>query len=132
MSRIPFGSKKYQRGIANLIYDGVFETAFPLHDGSAEWTNEGPLNDRQVKIITEIFNNQFFFLQLLAKYWSNLKCWYKEQPLDLIERYFGPEAAFYFAFLGFYNKMLVSASIAGIIFLILGVVSFHRSFVQKM
>lgn len=45
-----FGPNIVDFGISDLYKKDVFETAFPLHDGNWEWTNQGPLNDRQVKI----------------------------------------------------------------------------------
>nr|CAI5850015.1 unnamed protein product [Callosobruchus analis] len=79
----------------------------PIHDGGHEWTETGHLNDRQ----------------LLARYWGNAKCWYKCQPLHTIERYFGTEYAFYFAWLGFYIKMLIPATALGVICVIFGAVT---------
>jgi uncharacterized membrane protein (UPF0182 family) len=52
---------------------------------------------------------------MLLKYWANFSVWYKEQPLNLIEKYYGTEVAFYFAWLGFYNKMLIPATVVGVI-----------------
>ncbi|CAH1967963.1 unnamed protein product [Acanthoscelides obtectus] len=71
----------------------------PIHDGEHKWTETGRLNDRQ----------------LLARYWGSTKCWYKCQPHHTIERYFGTEYAFYFAWLGFYIKMLIPAAALGLI-----------------
>ncbi|RZC33898.1 anoctamin-5-like [Asbolus verrucosus] len=111
-----FGEEKQEYGIDKLLRTQVFESAYPLHDGPFEWTEEGPLNDRQ----------------LLKKYWSSMKCWYKQQPLDLIERYYGPETAFYFAWLGFYNKMLIPASAIGFLCFLLGTLIFIPSFDQRI
>ncbi|CAK9298490.1 unnamed protein product [Gordionus sp. m RMFG-2023] len=38
---------------------------------------------------------------------------YKEQPIGLIRKYFGEKIAIYFAWLGFYTKMLVPAALFG-------------------
>lgn len=35
----------------DLLRKGVFQTAYPLHDSTAEWTTKGPLSDRQVTFI---------------------------------------------------------------------------------
>ncbi|XP_068912483.1 anoctamin-4-like isoform X2 [Tenebrio molitor] len=115
LSKNPYGDQRHEYGIEKLINKKIFDSAFPLHDGPHEWTQEGPLNDRQ----------------LLTKYWSSLKCWYKQQPLDLIEKYYGPETSFYFAWLGFYNRMLIPASAAGFAFFLLGIVSFHQAFTLR-
>lgn len=47
------------------------------------------------------------------KYWARYSMLFKYQPLDLINKYYGPEVAFYFAFLGFYNRMLIPVAILG-------------------
>jgi hypothetical protein len=49
--------------------------------------------------------------------------WYKTQPLDLVRKYFGDEVGIYFAWLGFYTKMLLPASIVGFICFIYGLAS---------
>ncbi|KAH0816839.1 hypothetical protein GEV33_005950 [Tenebrio molitor] len=98
-----FGNGEDQYGIQKLISLRAVKTAYPLHDGECGDEFDGgyqiPQNDRQV----------------LLKYWANFSLWYKEQPLNLIAKYFGTEVAFYFAWLGFYNRMLIPAAIVGII-----------------
>lgn len=64
-----------------------------------------------------------FYFQLLAKYWGNFKSWYKEQPLNLIEHYYGTEYAFYFAWFGFYAKMLVPIGILSMLSSLFGLVT---------
>ncbi|KAF2902281.1 hypothetical protein ILUMI_03902 [Ignelater luminosus] len=104
LSRAVFGDKCNEHGIEKLKQRGTFIAAYPLHSGQWEWTVRGPLNDRQ----------------LLARYWARLKKWYRLQPLSVVEKYYGPEVAFYFAFLGFYNKMLIPASIVGFLCFVFG------------
>lgn len=43
------GVDAFDVGINEFIKTGIFETAFPLHDGDFEWTDDGYLNDRQVR-----------------------------------------------------------------------------------
>ncbi len=47
----------------------------------------------------------------------------KFQPLSLVRSYMGEKVAFYFAFYGFYNQMLVPAALVGLIIFIYGVAS---------
>ena len=51
LSQNPFGDSRHEYGIDKLINGKVFLDAYPLHDGSWKWTEEGPLNDRQATII---------------------------------------------------------------------------------
>lgn len=48
---------------------------------------------------------------------------FKHQPIPLIFKYFGPEVAFYFAFVDFYTKMLVVPAILGVLLLIFNAIS---------
>ncbi|RZC38654.1 Anoctamin domain containing protein, partial [Asbolus verrucosus] len=97
-----FGDGENEYGIHKLISINAVKTAYPLHDGHYNYDPDADnqsLNDRQ----------------LLHKYWANFSFWYKEQPLNIIEKYYGSEVAFYFAWLGFYNKMLIPAAIIALI-----------------
>ncbi|XP_044261983.1 anoctamin-3-like [Tribolium madens] len=117
LSEAKFGDDENDYGIEKLIRLGIVKTAYPLHDGDFEWDDkEGgyliPENDRQ----------------LLLKYWANFSLWYKEQPLNLIEKYFGTEVGFYFAWLGFYNRMLIPAAVVG---LVCSIISFVQLFFMQ-
>lgn len=63
------------------------------------------------------------YKKLLAEYWANIRMWYKLQPITLIEKYFGTEVALYFAYFGFYNKLLLVASIVGLLCFVCGLIS---------
>ena len=81
------------------------------------------MNERRVSIIIHqkyIFTKVFFPSQLLYLEWAKLRNWYKRQPLWLIKNYFGVKIGLYFAWLGFYTKMLIFPSIMGIICFIFG------------
>ena len=62
----------------------------------------------------------YFCLQLLYLEWAKLRNWYKRQPLWLIKNYFGVKIGLYFAWLGFYTKMLIFPSIMGVFCFIFG------------
>ncbi|XP_028810695.1 anoctamin-2b isoform X2 [Denticeps clupeoides] len=92
-------------GITTLIAKGVYESAFPLHDGDfkgAESAEER--NDRQI----------------LHDEWARYGVFYKYQPVDLIRKYFGEKIGLYFAWLGVYTQLLIPASLVGIIVFLYG------------
>uniref|UniRef100_A0A8C9SRE2 Anoctamin n=2 Tax=Scleropages formosus TaxID=113540 RepID=A0A8C9SRE2_SCLFO len=87
-------------GITTLIANGVYDSAFPLHDGDFKSTGkEEERNDRQ----------------LLHDEWARYGAFYKYQPIDLIRKYFGEKIGLYFAWLGVYTQLLIPASLVGII-----------------
>lgn len=45
-----YGPADDEIGIMSLFHKGFLHTCYPLHDGPWEWSEEGPLNDRQVNI----------------------------------------------------------------------------------
>ncbi|XP_067007730.2 anoctamin-7 isoform X2 [Anabrus simplex] len=117
LSTAVFGKKKKgEVGIERLVEEGVFCSAFPLHDGPYEVKKkngviEGPLNPRQV----------------LYEYWARWGKWYKYQPLDHIREYFGEKIAIYFAWLGFYTGWLLPAAVVGLLVFLYGVCTMHSN-----
>ncbi|XP_017288062.1 anoctamin-2b isoform X3 [Kryptolebias marmoratus] len=87
-------------GISTLIAKGVYDAAFPLHDGDYKVIGQlEEQNDRQV----------------LHEEWARYSAFYKYQPIDLVRKYFGEKIGLYFAWLGVYTQLLILASIVGII-----------------
>ncbi|KAJ8949714.1 hypothetical protein NQ318_013583 [Aromia moschata] len=100
LSDASFGPKLNDFGLAKLKHKNAIKDAYPLHDGPSEWNEvQSNPNDRQ----------------LLLKSWANFSQWYKEVPLDLVQKYFGCEIAFYYAWLEFFAFMLVPAALLGLI-----------------
>ncbi|KAM4712222.1 anoctamin-2b isoform 3-T4 [Anableps anableps] len=87
-------------GISTLIAKGVYDAAFPLHDGDYKVT--GHLEERNDR-------------QVLFEEWARYSAFYKYQPIDLVRKYFGEKIGLYFAWLGVYTQLLIPASIVGII-----------------
>jgi anoctamin-1 len=87
-------------GIDKLLSDGVYDAAYPLHDGH--------------------HTNSECQRGLLYKEWGLVKNWIKHQPLDTVKNYFGVKVALYFSWLGFYTNMLILPSILGVIVFIFG------------
>ncbi|XP_072233814.1 anoctamin-2b isoform X1 [Leuresthes tenuis] len=87
-------------GISTLIAKGVYDAAFPLHDG--DYKVIGHLEERNDR-------------QALYEEWARYSAFYKFQPIDLVRKYFGEKIGLYFAWLGVYTQLLIPASIVGII-----------------
>ncbi|KAM9334727.1 anoctamin-2b [Symphorus nematophorus] len=87
-------------GISTLIAKGVYDAAFPLHDG--DYKVIGHLEERNDR-------------QVLHEEWARYSAFYKYQPIDLVRKYFGEKIGLYFAWLGVYTQLLIPASIVGII-----------------
>ncbi|XP_035538126.1 anoctamin-1a [Morone saxatilis] len=94
---------KYSMGITSLLANGVYTSAYPLHDGDIEGVNAEP-NDRK----------------LLYEEWASYSVFYKYQPIGLIRKYFGEKVGLYFAWLGVYTQMLIPAAIVGVIVFLYG------------
>uniref|UniRef100_A0A672HIX8 Anoctamin n=1 Tax=Salarias fasciatus TaxID=181472 RepID=A0A672HIX8_SALFA len=95
-----------KKGIKRLLNNGTYTAAFPLHD-SRYWTRS-----RDVNCDSERYN--------LYKHWARFFCFFKEQPLNLIRKYYGEKIGIYFAWLGFYTEMLLFAAVVGTICFVYG------------
>uniref|UniRef100_A0AAY4BQF6 Anoctamin n=1 Tax=Denticeps clupeoides TaxID=299321 RepID=A0AAY4BQF6_9TELE len=92
-------------GLTSLLAKGVYNAAFPLHDGDFNASKDKEhRNDRQ----------------MLQEEWANYGVFFKYQPVDLIRRYFGEQIGLYFAWLGVYTQLLIPASVIGVIIFLYG------------
>ncbi|EFA05509.2 Anoctamin-3-like Protein [Tribolium castaneum] len=115
MKRVSFVVADDEFTFKVMLEKQIFVGAFPIHDGDCEWTEEGFLTDRQ----------------LLFQYWTNVKYLFKDQPVHLIEKYYGPKIAFYFALVNFYTRMLVVPTVIGVITLVTGIaLLFKERFIE--
>ncbi|XP_008287924.1 anoctamin-5 isoform X2 [Stegastes partitus] len=101
---------KDKKGIKRLLNNGTYTAAFPLHD-SRYWTRS-----RDANCESERYN--------LYNHWAKFLCFFKEQPLNLIRKYYGEKIGIYFAWLGFYTEMLLFAAIVGTICFIYGFLTY--------
>nr|XP_019934356.1 PREDICTED: anoctamin-1-like [Paralichthys olivaceus] len=106
ISRITCRQTIQTTGINSLLARGVYESAFPLHDGS--FTRRGRKDQRNDR-------------QLLHEEWANYGVMHKYQPVDLIRKYFGEQIGLYFAWLGVYTQLLIPPSVLGIIVFLYGI-----------
>lgn len=109
LARIKYTDGK--KGIQRLLNNNTYTAAYPLHDGPYRLT----LNEDE-NIRKKLFDN-----------WASMKNWHKKQPLWEIKTYYGDKVGLYFAWLGFYTKMLVPASCVGFVCFIYGITSFYAN-----
>ncbi|XP_059927939.1 anoctamin-5b isoform X2 [Gadus macrocephalus] len=121
LARCPYQKEdrqeKYKKGIKRLLSNGTYTAAFPLHD-SRYW--KGATNQ---ECESERYN--------LYKNWARFLCFYKEQPLNLIRKYYGEKIGIYFAWLGFYTEMLFFAAVMGVICFAYGLLSYDDNISSK-
>ncbi|XP_044261980.1 anoctamin-3-like isoform X2 [Tribolium madens] len=115
LKRISFLINDDEFTLKIMLQKEIFLQAFPIHDGDCDWTTEGLLTDRQ----------------LLFQFWTNVKHLFKDQPVHLIEKYYGPKIAFYFALVNFYTRMLLVPTVIGVMTVLTGVVLlFKEHFIE--
>uniref|UniRef100_A0A8C2X4L2 Anoctamin n=1 Tax=Cyclopterus lumpus TaxID=8103 RepID=A0A8C2X4L2_CYCLU len=121
LARCPYykeGQKERDKtGIKRLLSNGTYTAAFPLHD-CRYWKRA-----RNAECESERYN--------LYKHWARFLCFYKEQPLNLIRKYYGEKIGIYFAWLGFYTEMLFFAAVMGLICFIYGLLSYEDNMSSK-
>ncbi|KAM9753553.1 anoctamin-5 isoform 1-T1 [Menidia menidia] len=104
---------KDKKGIKRLLNNGTYTAAFPLHD-SRYWEKSRDPNCESERYT-------------LHKHWARFFCFFKEQPLDLIRKYYGEKIGIYFAWLGFYTEMLLFAAIVGTICFLYGFLTYENN-----
>lgn len=109
-----------KRGLQWLIKKEVFLAAYPPHDGGTDF---GHLD------ITK--RQDWSCRQILRYVWADFKRSFKPQPLHFIRSYFGDKVGFYFAWLGFYTRMLVFPSFIGVLCFLYGIISLPYSAIQQ-
>uniref|UniRef100_A0A5F5PZS3 Anoctamin n=1 Tax=Equus caballus TaxID=9796 RepID=A0A5F5PZS3_HORSE len=102
LSRVSYEVKDNVKkfGINRLVNSGIYKAAFPLHDCHFSWPSQ------DVSCPNERY--------LLYREWAHPRSFYKKQPLDLIRKYYGEKIGIYFAWLGYYTKMLLLAAVVGV------------------
>ncbi|XP_046897802.1 anoctamin-5b isoform X2 [Hypomesus transpacificus] len=109
--------EKDKKGIKRLLSNGTYTAAFPLHD-CRYWKRA-----RNTECESERYN--------LYRHWAGFLSFYKEQPLNLIRKYYGEKIGIYFAWLGFYTEMLFFAAVMGVICFTYGVLSYDDNISSK-
>jgi hypothetical protein len=102
-------------GLSYLLKQGVYDAAYPLHDGDAFPS----LKDKKVKP-----HSKFPLRPWLREIWARPGRWLKFQPLDDVRRYFGEKVAIYFGWLGFYTRFLVPLTAMGLLIFLIGLFTY--------
>ncbi|KAI8844877.1 hypothetical protein BC829DRAFT_282265 [Chytridium lagenaria] len=89
------GKSMRKEGIGQLLEQNIYFAMFHLHD------DEFPFPGREASLRA-----------FLRKNW--VQVYFAFQPLDEVSAYFGEKVALYFAFIGFYNRWLILAALAGL------------------
>uniref|UniRef100_A0A8C1WQQ9 Anoctamin n=1 Tax=Cyprinus carpio TaxID=7962 RepID=A0A8C1WQQ9_CYPCA len=118
LSRCSYSKEdKDKKGIKRLLNNGTYVAAFPLHD-CRYWTKSIDANCESERYA-------------LYKYWARFSSFYKEQPLNLVRKYYGEKIGIYFAWLGFYTEMLSYAAVVGLLCFIYGLATFDENVWSK-
>uniref|UniRef100_A0A8C5CAJ0 Anoctamin n=1 Tax=Gadus morhua TaxID=8049 RepID=A0A8C5CAJ0_GADMO len=114
LARCPYTTEdKQKKGIKRLLSNGTYSSAFPLHDSRYYKKSRDPNCE------SERFS--------LYKHWATFLCFFKEQPLNLIRKYYGEKIGIYFAWLGFYTEMLSFAAVVGLICFLYGLMTYEEN-----
>ncbi|XP_032894555.1 anoctamin-5 isoform X3 [Amblyraja radiata] len=100
---------KRKLGIKRLLNNGTYTAAYPLHDCRYWKKSHDSKSDNERYI--------------LYKRWARFGQFYKEQPLNLIRKYYGEKIGIYFAWLGFYTEMLGIAGGVGFLCFLYGCIT---------
>ncbi|KAK9409939.1 anoctamin-5 [Crotalus adamanteus] len=119
LTRCPYGTEEGKKkfGIKRLLNNGTYSSAYPLHD-CQYWKKS---NDPKCE------NERY----TLHREWARFPRFYKEQPLDLIRKYYGEKIGIYFAWLGFYTEMLFFAAVVGFICFLYGLFTMNENMSSK-
>ncbi|XP_070617984.1 anoctamin-5 isoform X4 [Erythrolamprus reginae] len=119
LTRCPYGTEEGKKkfGIKRLLNNGTYSAAYPLHD-CQYWKKS---NDPKCE------NERY----TLYREWARFPRFYKEQPLDLIRKYYGEKIGIYFAWLGFYTEMLFFAALVGFICFLYGLFTMNENMSSK-
>ncbi|XP_012815382.1 anoctamin-6 isoform X3 [Xenopus tropicalis] len=111
LSRVEYAIKENVKkfGINKLLDSGIYKAAFPLHD----------CNFNAVSVDSRCPSERY----ILYKQWAHPFSILKFQPLDLVRKYYGEKVGIYFAWLGFYTRMLIVAAVVGVACFLYGVKS---------
>ncbi|KAG0298067.1 Anoctamin-5, partial [Linnemannia gamsii] len=103
----PYGRKM---GLRSALRHGAYQTLFALHDGP-------------FKSQSKSMNEANYRAQLRVK-WA--RRFWKNQPLDLVNAYYGERIGVYFAWLGHYTKWLTLPAIVGMAVFVFGIINAAR------
>ena len=120
--------------LERLRHEMVYTAAFPLHAGPATYEKEEEGNEERIKArqsidtmtmqqgaVMALENHRY----ILERTWSSWDCFFRFQPLNRIQYYFGEDISFYFRWLDFYMLMLIPCALIGLVVFMYGLVFFQ-------
>ncbi|KAM6273945.1 anoctamin-5 isoform 5-T5 [Porphyrio hochstetteri] len=136
LTRCPYGTEEGKKkfGIKRLLNNGTYSAAYPLHDylSLSMRCFAFPLICLQCQYWKKAndpkCDNERYTLYME---WARFLRFYKEQPLDLIRKYYGEKIGIYFAWLGFYTEMLFLAAVVGLICFLYGLFTMDENMSSK-
>lgn len=73
MSETWYGNSIEEYGLDKMVQLKMFLAAFPVHDSGAQWSNFGPLSDRQVGRTSFLFEfSKKKVLFCICSYWPDI------------------------------------------------------------
>ncbi|KAF9142520.1 Anoctamin-5, partial [Linnemannia schmuckeri] len=103
----PYGRKM---GLRSALRRGAYQKLFALHDGPFR---------TQSKLMNEANYRAQLRVKWARRFWRN-------QPLDLVNAYYGERIGVYFAWLGHYTKWLTLPAVVGMAVFVFGVINAAR------
>ncbi|XP_068256164.1 anoctamin-5 isoform X6 [Nyctibius grandis] len=134
LTRCPYGTEEGKKkfGIKRLLNNGTYSAAYPLHDYLSLSMRCFTLICSQCQYWKKAndpnCDNERYTLYME---WARFLRFYKEQPLDLIRKYYGEKIGIYFAWLGFYTEMLFLAAVVGLICFLYGLFTMDENMSSK-
>ncbi|KAM6394629.1 anoctamin-5 isoform 5-T5 [Pluvialis apricaria] len=136
LTRCPYGTEEGKKkfGIKRLLNNGTYSAAYPLHDSlnlsmrCFAFTLICSQCQYWKKANDPNCDNERYTLYME---WARFLRFYKEQPLDLIRKYYGEKIGIYFAWLGFYTEMLFLAAVVGLICFLYGLFTMDENMSSK-
>ncbi|MCP9261621.1 Anoctamin [Dirofilaria immitis] len=119
-----YDAEKYRVGIQRLIKNGTYTSAFPLHE-ECEWNEYNADRNTDREFLYWNWAQYYKHLQIPTTFFNKRQIDHTDLMVKIIcaKKYFGSKVGWYFAWLGYYSKVLVLASIIGLLCFTYGILT---------